>query len=217
MIRGGGTGLGRAMAVAFAREGANVAVAGRRLDKLQGIAREIEQQGGQALAIPCDVTSAQDAARAVAETAARFGGLNILVNNAGTLHVSTIETIPEQEWDRVMSVNVKGPFLVSRAALAELRKAGGGAIVNIGSILGLIAAKERTAYCASKGGVAMVSKAMAPDHAPENIQVNCICPAIIETDLVRGLFDSAGGGEALRRAGSALIPMGRLEIGRAHV
>jgi len=210
LITGGGTGLGRAIAVAFAREGANVAVAGRRLDKLQGIAREIEQQGGQALAIPCDVTSAQDAARAVAETAARFGGLNILVNNAGTLHVSTIETIPEQEWDRVMSVNVKGPFLMSRAALAELRKAGGGAIVNIGSILGLIAAKERTAYCASKGGVTMLTKAMALDHAHENIRVNCICPAIIETDLVRGLFDSAPDGEALRRARSALIPMGRM-------
>jgi NAD(P)-dependent dehydrogenase (short-subunit alcohol dehydrogenase family) len=97
LITGGGTGLGRAIALAFAREGAKVAVAGRRLDKLQGIVSEIERQGLQALAIPCDVTSGQDAARAVAETAARFGRLNILVNNAGALHVSTIETIPEQE------------------------------------------------------------------------------------------------------------------------
>jgi NAD(P)-dependent dehydrogenase (short-subunit alcohol dehydrogenase family) len=210
LITGGGTGLGRAIALAFAREGAKVAVAGRRLDKLQEIAREIERQGGQALAIPCDVTSAEDAARAVAETATRFGTLNILVNNAGTLHVSTIETIPEQEWDRLMSVNVKGPFLMSRAALAELRKAGGGVIVNIGSILGLIGAKERAAYCASKGGVTMLTKAMALDHAHENIRVNCICPAIVETDLVRGLFDAAPDGEALRRARAALIPLGRM-------
>jgi NAD(P)-dependent dehydrogenase (short-subunit alcohol dehydrogenase family) len=210
LITGGGTGLGRAIALAFAREGAKVAVAGRRLDKLQEIVSEIERQGLQALAIPCDVTSGQDAARAVAETAARFGRLNILVNNAGALHVSTIETIPEQEWDRVMSVNVKGPFLMSRAALAELRKAGGGAIVNIGSILGLIGAKERAAYCASKGGVTMLTKAMALDHAHENIRVNCICPAIVETDLVRGLFDSAPDGEALRRARASLIPLGRM-------
>jgi NAD(P)-dependent dehydrogenase (short-subunit alcohol dehydrogenase family) len=132
------------------------------------------------------------------------------VNNAGTLHVSTIETIPDEEWDRIMSVNVKGPFLMSRAALGELRKAGGGSIVNIGSILGLIGAKERAAYCTSKGGVTMLTKAMALDHAHENIRVNCICPAIVETDLVRGLFDSAPDGEALRRTRAALIPLGRM-------
>jgi NAD(P)-dependent dehydrogenase (short-subunit alcohol dehydrogenase family) len=210
LITGGGTGLGRAIALAFAREGAKVGVAGRRLDKLDETVSEIERQGGQAFPIMCDVTSADDAKRAVSETAERFGGLNILVNNAGALHVSTIETIPEEEWDRIMNVNVKGPFLMSRAALAELRKAGGGSIVNIGSILGLIAAKERAAYCTSKGGVAMLTKAMALDHAHENIRVNCICPAIVETDLVRGLFDSAPDGEALRRARAALIPLGRM-------
>jgi NAD(P)-dependent dehydrogenase (short-subunit alcohol dehydrogenase family) len=210
LITGGGTGLGRAIALAFAREGANVSVAGRRLEPLEEVVREIEQGGGKALAIGCDVSNAQEAARAVAETTARFGRLTILVNNAGTLHVSTIETIPEEEWDRVMTVNVKGPFLMSRAALPELRKAGGGSIVNIGSILGLIGAKERAAYCASKGGVTMLTKAMALDHAHENIRVNCICPAIVETDLVRGLFDRAPDGDALRRARAALIPLGRM-------
>jgi NAD(P)-dependent dehydrogenase (short-subunit alcohol dehydrogenase family) len=210
LITGGGTGIGRAIALAFAREGANVSVAGRRLEPLQEVAREIEQGGGKALAIGCDVTDAQEATRAVAETTARFGRLTILVNNAGTLHVSTIETIHEEEWDRVMTVNLKGPFLMSRAALPELRRAGGGAIVNIGSILGLIGAKERAAYCASKGGVTMLTKAMALDHAHENVRVNCICPAIVETDLVRGLFDRAPDGEALRRARAALIPLGRM-------
>ena len=210
LITGGGTGLGRAIAMAFAREGANVAVAGRRLEPLQEVARAIEQSGGKALAVRCDVANAEDATRAVAETATRFGRLTVLVNNAGTLHVSTIETIPEEEWDRLMTVNVKGPFLMSRAALPELRKAGGGAIVNIGSILGLIGAKERAAYCASKGGVTMLTKAMALDHAQENIRVNCICPAIVETDLVRGLFEKAPDGEALRRARAALMPVGRI-------
>ena len=210
LITGGGTGLGRAIALAFAREGANVSVAGRRLEPLQEVAHAIEQGGGKALAIGCDVTDAREATRAVAEATARFGRLNILVNNAGRLHVSTIETIPEEEWDRVMTVNLKGPFLMSRAALPELRRAGGGAIVNIGSILGLIGAKERAAYCASKGGVTMLTRAMALDHAHENIRVNCICPAIVETDLVRGLFDRAPDGEALRRARAALIPLGRM-------
>ena len=210
LITGGGSGLGRAIAQAFAREGAKVAVAGRRLDKLEETVSEIERQGGQAFPIMCDVTSADDAKRGVAETKERFGGLNILVNNAGALHVSTIETIPEEEWDRIMNVNVKGLFLMSRAALTELRKAGGGSIVNIGSILGLIGAKERAAYCTSKGGVTMLTKAMALDHAHENIRVNCICPAIVETDLVRGLFDSAPDGEALRRARATLIPLGRM-------
>jgi NAD(P)-dependent dehydrogenase (short-subunit alcohol dehydrogenase family) len=210
LVTGGGTGIGRAIALAFAREGANVAVAGRRLDKLERVVGEIELEGGKALAVTCDVTNAKDAARAVAETVARFSRLSILVNSAGTLHVSSIETIPEEEWDRVMLVNVKGPFLMSRAALPELRRAGGGTIVNIGSILGLIGAKERAAYCASKGGVTMLTKAMALDHAHENIRVNCICPAIVETDLVRGLFDAAADGEALRRARASLIPLGRM-------
>ena len=210
LITGGGTGLGRAIALAFAREGAHVSVAGRRPEPLWEVVREIEQRGGKALAIECDVSSAQNATRAVAETTARFGRLTVLVNNAGTLHVSTVETIPEEEWDRVMTVNVKGPFLMSRVALPELRTAGGGAIVNIGSILGLIGAKERAAYCASKGAVTMLTKAMALDHAHENIRVNCICPAIVETDLVRGLFDKAPDGEASRRARAALIPLGRM-------
>jgi NAD(P)-dependent dehydrogenase (short-subunit alcohol dehydrogenase family) len=210
LITGGGTGLGRAIALAFAREGAIVSVAGRRLEPLQEVAREVERRGGKAAVTVCDVTCAQDALRAVAETTARLGRLSVLVNNAGTLHVSTIETIREEEWDRVMEVNVKGPFLMSRAALPELRKAGGGAIINIGSVLGLIAAKGRAAYCTSKGGVTMLTRAMALDHAHENIRVNCICPAIVETDLVRGLFDSAPNGEALRRARAALIPLGRM-------
>jgi len=210
LITGGGTGLGRAIALAFSRQGAIVGVVGRRLDKLQDVVREIEGQGRKAVAIACDVTKAQDAERAVREAAVRFGRLNVLVNNAGALHVSTIENVPEEEWDRIMSVNLKGPFLMSRAVLPELRKAGGGSIVNIGSVLGLIGAKDRAAYCASKGGVTLLTKAMALDHAHENIRVNCICPAIIETDLVRGLFDSAADGEALLRARTAQIPLGRM-------
>jgi len=209
LITGGGTGIGRAIALAFAREGASVALAGRRLEILREVVKEVEKSGGEALAVECDVTRARDAERAVKGTAERFGGLNVLVNNAGMLHVSTVEGISEEEWDRVMSVNVKGPFLISRAALKEFRKAGGGAIVNISSILGLVAMKDRAVYSASKGAVTLLTKAMALDHAHENIRVNCICPSIVETELVKGLFDSSEKGERLRKGRLSQIPLGR--------
>jgi NAD(P)-dependent dehydrogenase (short-subunit alcohol dehydrogenase family) len=209
LITGGGTGIGRAIALAFAREGANVAVAGRRLEKLKEVAGAIEKERGQAIAVECDVTRSKDAERAVRETAKKFGKLNVLVNNAGTLSVSTVDTVSEEDWDRVMTVNVKGPFLLSRAALKEFRKAGGGAIVNIGSVLGLVAMQNRAAYCASKGGVTMLTKAMALDHAHENVRVNCICPSIVETDLVKGLFNDSMEGRVLRKAREGTIPLGR--------
>ena len=209
LITGGGTGIGRAIALAFAREGASVALAGRRMEKLREAAREIEKQGGEGKAIECDVTRAKDAVRAVREAVGRYGRLNVLVNNAGALHVSTVEGISEEEWDRLMTVNVKGPFLVSRAALPEFRKCGGGAIINIGSVLGLVAMKDRAAYCASKGGLTMLTKAMAIDHAQENVRVNCICPAIVETELVKSLFSKGAEGEALRKRRIATIPLGR--------
>lgn len=209
LITGGGTGIGRAIALAFAREGASVAVAGRRLEKLREVTREVEKGGGKGLAMECDVTRANDVQRAVRGATERFGRLNVLVNNAGALNVSTVEGISEEEWDRVMSVNVKGPFLMSRAVLPEFRKAGGGAIVNIGSVLGLVAMKDRAAYCASKGGVTLLTKAMALDHAHENIRVNCICPSIVETELVKGLFEASAEGQALRKARIGMIPLGR--------
>jgi NAD(P)-dependent dehydrogenase (short-subunit alcohol dehydrogenase family) len=210
LITGGGTGIGRAMALAFAREGARVAVAGRRKDKLQRVVEEIAAAGGEALAVECDVTLSADAQRAVREAVERFGALHTLVNNAGTHSDATVEGISEADWERVMGINLKGPFLMSRAALPALRGAGGGSIINTGSILGLVAMKSRAAYCASKGGLTLLTKAMALDHAHENIRVNCICPALVETDMVAALFPATAEGRALREARAAAIPLGRL-------
>jgi NAD(P)-dependent dehydrogenase (short-subunit alcohol dehydrogenase family) len=210
LITGGGTGIGRAIALAFAREGAKLAVAGRRKEKLNETIQEMEKQGGQGLAIVCDVAKARDAAHAVRETVKNFGRLNVLVNNAGVLHASTIEGIAEEDWDRLMTINLKGPFLMCRAALPEFRKAGGGAIINVGSVLGLVAMKDRAAYCASKGGVTLLTKAMALDHAHENVRSNCICPSIVETELVQGLFAASEEGKALRKARIGQIPIGRM-------
>jgi len=209
IVTGAGTGIGRAIALALAREGAKVAVAGRRRDKLEEVAQAIRKAGGEALVVVCDVTKEADARKAVSEAENAFGLVNVLVNNAGALSVSTVESISEAEWDRLMATNLKGPFLMSRAVLPAMRRAGGGAIVNVGSILGLIAMKDRAAYCASKGGVTMLTKAMALDHAHDKIRVNCICPAIVETELISDLFSKTEEGRQARAARVAGLPAGR--------
>jgi NAD(P)-dependent dehydrogenase (short-subunit alcohol dehydrogenase family) len=210
LITGGGTGIGRACALHFAREGARVAVAGRRREPLAAVVAEIEAAGGQALAASCDVAKSDQVERTIREVVAQFGALHVLVNNAGILHVGSVEETSEAEWDRLVDVDLKGVFLASRAALPELRKSGGGAIVNIGSVLGLVGMKKRAAYAAAKGGVTMLTKAMALDHAQEGIRVNCICPAIVETDLVQTILSQAPDREAAVRLRTAQIPLGRM-------
>ena len=209
IVTGAGTGIGRAIALALAREGAKVAVAGRRREKLGEVAQAIRQAGGEALVTVCDVSSEADSYRAVKDAEEAFGLVNVLVNNAGALSVSTVESISVEEWDRLMATNLKGPFLMSRAVLPAMRQAGGGAIVNVGSVLGLVAMKDRAAYCASKGGVTMLTKAMALDHAQEKIRVNCICPAIVETDLIRELFSKSEEGRRARDIRLATLPLGK--------
>ena len=209
LITGGGTGIGQAMALAFAREGAQVAVAGRRKNKLEETLRLIEDTGCSALALECDVTKAADTIRAVESAEDAFGKLNILVNNAGALSVSTVETIAEDDWDHVMATNIKGPFLMSRAALPAMRRAGGGSIINVGSVLGIVAIRDRAAYCASKGAVSMLTRAMALDHAHDQIRVNCLCPSIVESDMTRNLFAETEAGRQARESRLASIPLGR--------
>lgn len=208
-ITGAGTGIGRACAELFARQGARVALSGRRREPLDATAAAITAAGGEALAVPCDVSQAKEVEQAIAATVARFGSLDIVVNNAGALHVATAADTSEVDWDRLMAINLKGPFLVSRAAVQQMRGNGGGSIVNIGSVLGLIAMPKRAAYAASKGGLVLLTKAMAIDHAAESIRVNCICPAIVETELVAGLFAGQPDPHAARRAREQTIPLGR--------
>ncbi len=210
LITGGGTGIGRACAVLFAREGARVAVAGRRAEPLAAVVAEIHGAGGEALAVTCDVTKAAEVEKAVRGIPARFDRLDVLVNSAGALLAAAAEETSEADWDHVVAVNLKGTFLVSRAVLPELRRAGGGSIVNIGSVLGLVGMKKRAAYAAAKGGVTLLTKAMALDHAREGIRVNCICPSLVETELVRQLFSGMPDPEAARRQRIEQIPLGRM-------
>lgn len=209
IVTGGGTGIGRAIAMSFGREGAKVAVLGRRLEALEKVVEELAQTGAEGVGVTCDITRSEDGRGAVDRVEKRFGRVNVLVNNAGVLSVSTVESISEEDWDRVIDTNLKGPFLMSRAALPAFRRAGGGTSVNVGSVLGLIAMRDRAAYCASKGGVTLLTKAMAMDHAHENIRVNCICPSIVETELVRGLFNESEEGRKAKDARIETLPLGR--------
>ena len=210
VVTGGGTGMGRAIALALGREGAKVAVLGRRKEVLEGVAEELVRSGAGGKAVVCDVTDKKAIGQALAGVEGAFGPVNVLVNNAGVLSVSTVESISEEDWDRVIETNLTGPFLMSRAVLPSMRRAGGGSIVNIGSVLGLVAIKDRAAYCASKGGLTLLTKAMALDHAHENIRVNCICPSVVETELVRGLFSDTEEGRRAKQARIGTIPLGRL-------
>lgn len=208
-ITGGGTGIGRACALLFAREGAKVAVAARRRSKLDAVALEIVEEGHQAVAVECDITRKISVEHAIRTVEERLGGLNVIVNNAGTLHLGSVEETSEEDWNRVISVNLTGTFLVSQAAIPALRRAGGGSIVNIGSYLGLVGIKQRAAYCASKGGVTLLTKSMALDHASENIRVNCICPALVETEMALGAIQRMPDPAAYRKLRESQIPLGR--------
>lgn len=209
-ITGGGTGIGRACAVLFAKEGAQVVVSGRRNEPLRGTVSEIEKAGGDALAIVADVTKRESVESALSGAVEYFGRLNVIVNNAGAVVVADADHTSDDDWHRVIEANLTGTFLVSRAALPILRKVGGGTIINIGSVLGLVARKQRAAYCASKAGVTGLTKAMALDHAHENIRVNCICPTIVETELGNQSIAAMSDPNAERRKRASEIPIGRI-------
>lgn len=208
-ISGGGTGIGRACALAFAAEDAKVAVAGRRKEPLAAVAREIQSSGGKALAVACDIVDRGAVEAAISSVAQHFGLLNIIVNNAGAVMVGTAEETSDEDWSRVLATNLTGTFHVSRAAVPILRKAGGGSIVNIGSYLGIVGRERRAAYCAAKAGVAGLTRAMALDHARDNIRVNCVCPAIVETEMSLLSLSKAPDPEAARKQRIAELPLGR--------
>jgi NAD(P)-dependent dehydrogenase (short-subunit alcohol dehydrogenase family) len=205
-ITGGGTGIGRACALMFAAEDAQVAVAGRRKEPLEAVVREIQAAGGKALAVTCDVVIRREVEAAISSVVQHFGRLDTVVNNAGAVVVATAEETSDEDWSRVLAINLTGTFQVSRAAIPILRKSGGGSIVNIGSYLGIVGRQSRAAYCAAKAGVGGLTRAMALDHAKDKIRVNCVCPAIVETEMSL-LFLSKAADPRKQRL--AELPLGR--------
>lgn len=207
IVTGAGSGIGRACALALAREGAKVALVGRRKDRLKGAAREI---GDSAVVLAADISKTAEIDRVVEQTVGCFGGLNVLLNNAGVLHVGTVEQITEEQWDETFNINVRGLWLLSRAVLPHMRKAGGGSIINIASVLGINGARNRASYASSKGAVILLTKCMAIDHGHENIRVNAICPSFVETDLTAAIIGQAPNPETVRRERIGVHPIGRL-------
>ncbi len=207
LLTGAGTGIGRACALAFAREGASLALVGRRKEKLEAVAKEC---GGSPLVISANLARKAEIERVVAEAAARFGRIDVLVNNAGIMIPGTAEQITEEQWDQTFRVNVKSLWQLSCAVLPHFRKRGGGAIINMASVLGINGARNRASYAPSKGAVVLLTKCMAIDHGHENIRVNAICPSFIETDLTAAVLRNASDPDAVRRERIAVHPIGRL-------
>src|SRR5260370_553950 len=213
MITGGGSGIGRATALLFAREGAAVALADVNTDAGRRVADEIAQSGGRALFEPVDVTRAADCRRLVERAIREFGRIDILFNNAGIILRATVLDLSEDDWDRVMAVNVKSIYLLSREVIPHIQKAGGGTIINTASGWGLTGGAKAAVYCASKGAVVLLTKAMAIDHGPQKIRVNCICPGDTDTGMLHeearalaewsGRFFAAAPKRRLGRAGTA--------------
>jgi NAD(P)-dependent dehydrogenase (short-subunit alcohol dehydrogenase family) len=207
IVTGAGSGIGRASAIALAAEGAQVALVGRRKDRLEEVAREI---GDRAFAIPVDVSKTSEISGLLDQAVGRFAGLNFLLNNAGVLHVGNAEQITEEQWDDTFNLNVRAVWLLSRAALPHMRKAGGGSIMNVASTLGLVGARNRAAYASSKGALIQLTKSMAIDHGHENIRVNAICPSFVETELTERILGQVADPAAIRRERTVAHPIGRL-------
>lgn len=185
LITGAASGIGRATALLFAREGASVAIADVNEAAGQAVAAEIVRNGGRAIFEFTDVTKADACDRIVQRTLREFGAIHILFNNAGIIRRASVLELSEQDWDRVISVNLKSIFLLSRRVIPIMINAGGGSIINMSSGWGLAGGARAAAYCASKGAVVLLTKAMAIDHGRQNIRVNCLCPGDTDTNMLR--------------------------------
>jgi NAD(P)-dependent dehydrogenase (short-subunit alcohol dehydrogenase family) len=184
LITGGTSGIGRATALQFAREGASIVITGRDETRGAPVVEEIEELGARALFLRADVRSAEQCRETVVRTVETFGRLDVLFNNAGVFYADSVVSCSEDEWDLQIDINLKGTYLMSKYAIPVMIDQGGGAIVNNGSGWGLVGGGEAAAYCASKGGVVLLTKAMAIDHSQAGIRVNCVCPGDVDTPML---------------------------------
>jgi NAD(P)-dependent dehydrogenase (short-subunit alcohol dehydrogenase family) len=210
IITGAGSGMGRATALLFAEEGARLVVADCGGDAGEETVGLIEKRGGEAIFVPVDVSEAADAERMVKITLERYGNLDILVNNAGIYAQGDVVNTTEEEWHRILGVNLTGVFLCSKYAVAAMVERGGGAIVNVASEAGLVGIHNQVSYNVSKSGVIALTKSMALDFAPHNIRVNCLCPGRTLTPLVEKVIAEAADPESTRRALEEDRPMKRM-------
>ncbi|WP_314584332.1 SDR family oxidoreductase [Paenibacillus terrigena] len=185
IVTGGASGIGYATAEMLAEFGANVMLLDINEQLGEQAAAKIRENGGQAKFYRCNVTSGEDCQQVVDQIKSDFGRIDILFNNAGVIRRKTVVELEEKDWDLVMDVSLKGAYLLSKYAIPVMAAGGGGSIVNTGSGWGLKGGDQAAAYCAAKAGVVNLTKAMAIDHGPQNIRVNCVCPGDTDTPLLR--------------------------------
>lgn len=210
IITGGGSGIGRACAVRFAREGARVVVVDLDADAAGAVVHELADQGGTAIAISGDASQESDVAAVVDHTVRAFGPPTVLVNSAATSSFGTLEESPAQELDRVLHVNVGSAWIFARAVIPLMRDAGGGAIVNLSSITAIVGAPGMAAYSTSKGAIVTLTRTLALELAEQGIRVNCICPASIDTPMLQASFDRQPDPLSARARNVRRHPLGRL-------
>jgi NAD(P)-dependent dehydrogenase (short-subunit alcohol dehydrogenase family) len=210
LITGGTSGIGEAVAELFASDGARVAITGRNDSRGHAVTARILESGGKAIFVRTDVRHAAECKRAVDATLSSFGRLDILFNNAGVFFPQTALECSEEEWDLQIDINLKGTFLMSKYALEPMIAQGGGIIINNSSGWGLVGGDKAVAYCASKGGVVLLTKAMAIDHGRQGIRVNCICPGDVGTPMLPEDARRRGLEWKTYLAGCENRPMGRI-------
>jgi len=190
-VTGGGSGIGRAISLAYAAAGAAVAVVGRTSARVDAVAAEIHAAGGRALALAADVSKGEHVRATLQATVAAFGGLDILVNNAGISPSGRVTDITEAEWDECLAVDLRSVFLGAKYAVPLLQARGGGVILNTAGTFGLRAAANKAAYSTAKAGVINLTRALALDYGPERIRCNVICPGFVDTPLTAGVDTAA--------------------------
>jgi meso-butanediol dehydrogenase / (S,S)-butanediol dehydrogenase / diacetyl reductase len=208
LITGAGAGIGEATALLFAREGAKVCC-NSLSESAKKVAQRIKDQGGEAIFVQGDISKIEDARKMVDGTVKQYGKLDILFNNAGIVIYGTVETVSPEDWDRMMAVNVRGIYFVSRFAVPELKKTKG-TIIHNASAAALKGVKDRAGYSASKGAVVSMTRAMAADYMEDGIRVNCICPGTTETESLAQRISQSADPVETRRKLVARKPMGRL-------
>jgi NAD(P)-dependent dehydrogenase (short-subunit alcohol dehydrogenase family) len=212
VITGATSGLGRAGAIRFAAEGARVVAASRREDQGKQVVRQIEDQGGKAIFVRCDVTSSDDVEALIGAAERAYGAAHVLYASAGVMPTGTAPETSDEDWRLAIEVNLGGAFRLAKFGIPALQRAGGGSIILTASELGLVGASSAAAYCAAKGGVVNLTRALAVDCGPLGIRVNCLCPGPIETPMLRDWFNAAPDPAEAERIQTTPVLLGRIGL-----